>query len=160
RPSASDERYPSLEDVVSEHAHGRLLCGAHDSSRLDDDGARPVTDADVVVIGAGVIGLACAAELARRGHDVVVIERHEGPARETSARNSGVVHAGIYDAPGSLKARACVEGRALLEARCARDGVPFRRVGKLIVATDPREVPVLEALLARGLENGAALSLI
>lgn len=118
-------------------------------------------DSDVAIVGAGAVGLACAAVLARRGLSVVVVERHEGPARETTGHNSGVVHAGLYYAPGSLQARACVRGRELLYARCARDGVPHRRTGKIVVATTGAEVAVLETLLARGRDNGAgALELI
>lgn len=112
-------------------------------------------DTDVAIVGAGAVGLACAAALARRGRDVVVIERHEGPARETTGRNSGVIHAGLYYEPGSRMARACVRGRELLYARCRREGIPHRRTGKLVVAVSEDEVPVLEALLARGRENGA-----
>ncbi|HEY8430464.1 MAG TPA: NAD(P)/FAD-dependent oxidoreductase [Sandaracinaceae bacterium] len=112
-------------------------------------------DTDVAIVGAGVVGLACAAVLARRGFGVVVIERHDGPARETSSRNSGVVHAGLYYEPGSRKARTCVRGRELTYARCARDGIPHRKTGKLIVATRDDEIPVLESLLARGRDNGA-----
>ena len=112
-------------------------------------------DVDVAIIGAGCVGLACAAELARSGHEVVVIERHEGPGRETTSRNSGVVHAGLYYEPGSLKALTCVEGRELLYARCRRDGIDHRKTGKLVVATDDAEVVVLEAIFARGRANGA-----
>lgn len=112
-------------------------------------------DVDVAILGAGCVGLACAAELARAGREVVVIERHEGPGRETTSRNSGVIHAGLYYATGSLKAETCVEGRALLYARCRRDGVDHRRTGKLVVATDAAEVAVLEAILKRGRDNGA-----
>lgn len=118
-------------------------------------------DTDVAVVGAGAVGLACAAVLARRGRDVVVVERHEGPARETTGRNSGVIHAGLYYEPGSRMARASVRGRELLYARCLREGIPHRRTGKLVVATSEDEVRVLEALLARGRENGAgALELL
>jgi L-2-hydroxyglutarate oxidase LhgO len=112
-------------------------------------------DVDVAIVGAGAVGLACAAELARAGREVVVLERHEGPARETSSRNSGVIHSGIYYPTGSLKARSCVEGRELLYARCARDAVPHRKTGKLIVATTEDEIPVIEGLRSRGLDNGA-----
>jgi L-2-hydroxyglutarate oxidase LhgO len=118
-------------------------------------------DVDVAVIGAGVVGLACAAALARAGHEVLLIERHEGPARETTSRSSGVIHAGIYYAPGSLKAETCVEGRRLLYERCARERLPHRRTGKLIVAADAVEAERLEALYARGVRNGAgALELL
>lgn len=115
-------------------------------------------DTEIAIIGGGVVGLACAA---LAGPDAVLIERHEGPARETSARSSGVVHAGLYYTPGSLKAELCVEGRELLYARCARDGVAVRKTGKLVVAADDGEVTALEALYARGIANGAgALELI
>lgn len=117
-------------------------------------------DVDIVVIGAGAVGLACAAELGRRGRRVIVIERHGGPVRETSSRNSGVIHAGLYYPTGSLKARTCVEGRELLYARCARDGVDHRQTGKLIVATTDAEVATLERLHATGTANGVALTLL
>ncbi len=112
-------------------------------------------DVDVVVIGAGAVGLACALELGRVGQRVVVVERNGAIGLETSSRNSGVIHAGIYDPPGFAKARLCVEGRALLYARCARDAIPHRRTGKLIVAHDDADVAILESLLARGRDNGA-----
>ena len=102
-------------------------------------------DTDVVVIGAGVVGLACAAALARAGHGVVILERHAAIAQETTTRNSEVIHAGIYYPEGSLKARLCVEGRTLLYERCEKQGIPHRRIGKLIVATCDAEVETLEA---------------
>lgn len=109
----------------------------------------------MVVIGAGVVGLAVAAELASRGHEVVVVERHDRIAAETSSRNSQVIHAGIYYAEGSLKAELCAEGRELTYERCARLRIPHRQTGKLIVATAPEELPALEALAARATRNGA-----
>jgi L-2-hydroxyglutarate oxidase LhgO len=112
------------------------------------------TEFEIVVIGAGVVGLACAAELARR-HRVLVLERHPDAGRETSSRNSEVVHAGLYYPVGSLKAICCVEGRATLYARCAELGIPHRRVGKFVVATRDAEIPVLERLQASGHANGA-----
>jgi L-2-hydroxyglutarate oxidase LhgO len=108
----------------------------------------------VVVVGGGVVGLAAAAALARAGRPVVLLEREAGLARGITSRNSQVVHAGLYYAPGSEKARACVRGRELLYERCARLGVPHRAVGKLVVAAGDAELPALEALLARGRENG------
>jgi L-2-hydroxyglutarate oxidase LhgO len=101
------------------------------------------------------VGLACAAALAKRGRRVVVLERHGGLAFETTSRNSGVIHAGIYYPAGSSKARLCVEGRELLYERCARERIPHRQFGKLIVATDDAELRVLEDLRARGTANGA-----
>ncbi len=112
-------------------------------------------EVDVAVVGAGIVGLAAAAALARRGRTVLVLERREAIARETTSRNSEVVHAGLYYPPGSLKAVLCRLGRDALYARCERLGIPHRRVGKLVVATCDAEVAVLEGLLRRGAENGA-----
>lgn len=110
---------------------------------------------DVLVIGAGVVGLACAAALARAGRSVVVVERQRGIARETSSRNSQVLHAGLYYPTSSWKARLCVAGRDALYERCARLGIPHRRIGKLVVATAPGEVAALERFAALGAANGA-----
>lgn len=110
---------------------------------------------DVVVVGAGVVGLATAAALARAGRSVVVLERHEAIARETTSRNSEVVHAGLYYPPGSLKARFCVEGRERLYERCVRLGIPHRALGKLVVATREAELETVERLLETGRRNGA-----
>jgi L-2-hydroxyglutarate oxidase LhgO len=115
----------------------------------------PRSETDVVVIGAGVLGLAAAAALARHGRSVVVLERHDGFARETTSRNSEVIHAGIYYPPGSLKARLCVAGREAIYARCAGQGIPHRRLGKIIVATQEAEISALERYLQTGSENGA-----
>jgi L-2-hydroxyglutarate oxidase LhgO len=110
---------------------------------------------ELAIVGGGIVGMACAARLARSGHDVVVIERHAQFGQECSSRNSGVIHAGIYYEPASLKALTCVEGRDRLYARCARENLPHRKCGKLVVATDPAERAQLEALCARGLTNHA-----
>jgi L-2-hydroxyglutarate oxidase LhgO len=101
------------------------------------------------------VGLAAAAALARRGRSVVVLERNAAIARETTSRNSEVVHAGLYYPPGSLKARLCVEGREALYARCERLGIPHRRLGKIVVATRESEVEALERIERTGTENGA-----
>jgi L-2-hydroxyglutarate oxidase LhgO len=118
-------------------------------------------EADGIVIGAGVVGLAAAAALARRHHSVLVLERRGGVGQEISSRNSEVIHAGLYYPPGSLKARTCVEGRERLYKRCSEYRIPHRRTGKLLVATSPEELDGLGALLERALANGAgALELL
>lgn len=114
-----------------------------------------MNDFDVAVIGGGVVGLGCAAKLARQGRSVVLLERHARPGQETSSRNSGVIHAGLYYPPGSLKALTCVEGRERLYERCRSHGIGHRKTGKLLVATAPEEEPKLAAILARAIENGA-----
>lgn len=103
-------------------------------------------DFDVAVIGAGVIGLAVARALAIAGASVLIIERAAHVGTEISSRNSEVIHAGIYYSPGSLKARLCMAGKDLLYAFCAQHGVPHRRCGKLIVATDDSQIAGLEAI--------------
>ena len=112
-------------------------------------------DADVLIIGAGVVGLACGAELARRGRRVLVVERHDAPGREVSSRNSEVIHAGLYYPAGSLKAICCVEGRTLLYERCVTLRLPHQRCGKIVIARSSSEETELEALAARARENGA-----
>lgn len=109
---------------------------------------------DCVVVGAGVVGLAIARALAMAGREVVALERNGAIGTETSARNSGVIHAGIYYPTGSLKARLCVAGKERLYTYCAEHGVPHERIGKLIVATADDQIPALEALARKADENG------
>jgi L-2-hydroxyglutarate oxidase LhgO len=109
---------------------------------------------DCVVVGAGVVGLAVARALARAGREVVVLEREGLIGSGTSSRNSEVIHAGIYYPQGSAKARLCLKGREMLYAYCAARGVPHRRLGKIIVATDPEQAPALEAVAAAAALNG------
>jgi len=111
---------------------------------------------DVVIIGAGVIGLAVAAELSNHFESIVLLERHESFGKETSSRNSEVIHAGIYYPTDSLKARLCVGGAPLLYDFCGAHSIAHRRVGKLIVAASESEVPELVALHRKGLQNGAS----
>jgi len=109
---------------------------------------------DSVVIGAGVVGLAVARALAERGQETLLLETERSIGCGTSSRNSEVIHAGLYYEPGSLKAELCVRGRALLYDFCASHGVPHRRCGKFIVATDAAQAESLERLLAIGQRNG------
>jgi len=109
---------------------------------------------DAVVIGAGVIGLAAARALALAGREVIVVERTETIGSGTSSRNSEVIHGGLYYATGSLKARACVEGRRRLYGYLDRAKVAHRRCGKLVVATAAAQVPALDALADRARANG------
>ncbi|MCX8999275.1 NAD(P)/FAD-dependent oxidoreductase [Rhizobiaceae bacterium BDR2-2] len=113
-----------------------------------------MADIDAVVIGAGVVGLATARELAARGFSTVILEAAGAIGTGTSSRNSEVIHAGLYYPKDSLKARLCVEGRHRLYSFCESHGVPHRRCGKLIVATIPEEIAALEGLLAKGKANG------
>jgi L-2-hydroxyglutarate oxidase LhgO len=109
---------------------------------------------DAVVVGAGVVGLACARELAGRGLETLVLEADAGIGNGTSSRNSEDIHAGLYDAPGSLKATLCVAGRRALYPYCESRGVGHRRCGKLIVASSPAQVELLRAIERRALGNG------
>jgi len=108
----------------------------------------------VTVIGAGVIGLAIAAEVSKRFDGVVVLERHERYGQETSSRNSEVIHSGIYYPEGSLKTRLCIEGAERLYELCSAHAIPHKRLGKLIIATEESELPAIEKLYAQGLRNG------
>ncbi|MFW0754160.1 NAD(P)/FAD-dependent oxidoreductase [Pseudomonas sp. H11T01] len=111
-------------------------------------------DIECVVVGAGVVGLAVARALAKAGREVIVVEAGEGIGVGISSRNSEVIHAGIYYPTGSLKARLCVEGKQRLYAFCDERGVDYRRLGKLIVATDDSQRESLQALFDRGRRNG------
>jgi L-2-hydroxyglutarate oxidase LhgO len=113
-----------------------------------------VDEVEVVVIGAGVIGLAVARALALAGHEVIVLERAYTIGFETSSRNSEVIHGGLYYPKDSLKARSCVEGRERLYAYCREHGVPHSQLGKLIVATCEEEIPGVEKIEAAACANG------
>ncbi|MFM7008910.1 MAG: NAD(P)/FAD-dependent oxidoreductase [Betaproteobacteria bacterium] len=112
------------------------------------------TDIDCIVVGAGVVGLAIARALAQSGREVMVVEAAEGIGTGTSARNSEVIHAGIYYPAGSLKAKLCVQGRHMLYAYCAEKGVSHKRIGKLIVATSEEEIAKLDDILSKARVNG------
>jgi L-2-hydroxyglutarate oxidase LhgO len=116
---------------------------------------------NVLVVGAGVVGLAIARTLAMRGHGVIVAERTGGIGNGVSSRNSEVIHGGMYYPGNSLRARYCVEGRRMLYAFCESHGVPHRKCGKLIVATNDLEQAKIEGIHQQGVSNGVeGLSLI
>jgi L-2-hydroxyglutarate oxidase LhgO len=110
--------------------------------------------ANILIIGGGVIGCAIAHAVSPKFQDVFLVEQHPRPGMATSSRNSGVIHSGIYYPKNSLKARHCVDGNRLMYAFCARHNVPHRRTGKIVVAADAHEEPELAALLKRGSDNG------
>ncbi len=109
--------------------------------------------AGCVIAGAGVVGLAVARAMAQAGRDVLVLESADGFGQGISSRSSEVLHAGIYYAPGSLRARFCAPGRRALTAYAEAHGVPWRRCGKLLVATEAAELPKLEFFASRAEEN-------
>ena len=109
---------------------------------------------DVIIIGAGVVGLAIAQKLARRGRKLAVLEKNDRSGQETSSRNSEVIHAGIYYPRDFLKSRLCVEGNRLLYAWCREHKVPHAAIGKLIVATTEEEASSLETIRSGAEQNG------
>jgi len=111
-------------------------------------------DADITIIGAGVIGLAIAQKISENHRNVFLVERHPTFGQETSSRNSEVIHAGIYYTLNSLKAKFCIEGNKLLYDYCEKYNIPFKNCGKLIVATSNEEIPVIEGIRQRAIENG------
>lgn len=111
---------------------------------------------DVAVVGGGLVGLATARALAEAGRRVLVLEAEERLAAHQSGHNSGVIHSGLYYKPGSLKARLCVAGAAEVYRLCGEEGIAHERCGKLVVATDPAELPRLDELERRGRANGLA----
>jgi len=111
-------------------------------------------DAEITIIGAGVIGLAIAEKITAERRNVFVIEKHPTFGQETSSRNSEVIHAGIYYTKDSLKARLCVEGKKLLYDYCKKNDVPFNNCGKLIVATSDDEISIIEGIRQTAVKNG------
>ncbi len=111
-------------------------------------------DVQTIIIGAGVIGLSIARELAMAGHEVVILEAASRYGEGISSRSSEVIHAGLYYPPGSLKARLCLRGRKMLYAYCRERGIDHRRTGKLVTATAADQIPRLRAIAGRATENG------
>lgn len=117
---------------------------------------------DFIVIGGGILGLATARELQQRypGKRVLVLEKEAGPARHQTGHNSGVIHAGVYYKPGSLKARFCKEGNIATKAFCREYGIPFDECGKLLVATNAIELERMQALIGRCAENALPIEVL
>jgi len=113
-----------------------------------------VEKTDILIIGAGVIGLAVAKELSFNRKDIVIVEKNKSFGQETSSRNSEVIHGGMYYPSGTLKAELCINGRHLLYQLCNEKKIPHKKIGKLIIATDKDELSALEAILAQGKSNG------
>jgi L-2-hydroxyglutarate oxidase LhgO len=109
---------------------------------------------DITIVGAGVVGLAVAAELSKAHEDIFIIEKNLSFGEETSSRNSEVIHAGIYYPGDSLKTRTCIEGRKLLYEFCAQNNIAHKKIGKLIVAIDKNETGDLQRLFKNGIDNG------
>ncbi|OJV83412.1 MAG: hydroxyglutarate oxidase [Cellulomonas sp. 73-92] len=114
----------------------------------------------VVVVGAGIVGLATAARLVRQGERVTVLEKEAGPARHQTGRNSGVIHSGLYYAPGSLKARMAAAGQRSMTVFARERGVDVQITGKLVVATTAEQVPQLHRLADRAAANGVSATLV
>jgi L-2-hydroxyglutarate oxidase LhgO len=111
-------------------------------------------DAEITIIGAGIVGLAIAERFSSSYNNVFLIEKHSSFGQETSSRNSEVIHAGIYYPKGSLKSSLCLEGKTLLYNYCMKYEIPFNNCGKLIVATTQKEVPVIEEISRNAMNNG------
>ncbi len=112
---------------------------------------------DITIIGAGVIGLAVASEVSSPSRRVIILEKNDSFGEESSSRNSEVIHAGLYYPKGSLKARACLEGRRMLYDLCPRNNIGCRKIGKIIVAVDERECEWLEDVYATAAGNGVEM---
>ena len=119
-----------------------------------------MADASVTIIGAGVVGLATAAELSQDYSPIYILERNEKYGQETSSRNSEVIHAGIYYTHNSLKARLCVEGKGLIYELCSAHNIPHKRITKIITATNQEELTRLEELYHHGIGNCVELQMI
>jgi len=109
---------------------------------------------NIVVIGGGVVGLTVAAELSKKHEGVFLFEKNEKFGQEISSHNSGVIHSGIHYPPSSIKAKLCVKANPMLYDLCEKNGIPYKKLGKLTVATDDEEIKELEHLMRQGQQNG------
>ena len=117
--------------------------------------------AEVLIVGGGIIGLTIARELIHKGYkNIVIIDKEKNLAKHASGRNSGVLHAGIYYSPDSLKARSCLNGNFLMRTYCKEKGLPILESGKVIVTRGEKEIPTLEELYRRALANGAKVDMV
>ena len=120
-----------------------------------------MTTATILICGAGIVGLTVARDLVAAGYDdILIIDKEPEAGRHASGRNSGVLHAGIYYAPGSLRAQSCLEGNHRMKRYCEERGLPLIKTGKVIVARDETELPTLRELYSRATQNGAKVELI
>lgn len=119
-----------------------------------DASKKEMMDANITIIGAGVVGLAIAEKVSEDRKNVFLIEKHTSFGQETSSRNSEVIHAGIYYTKDSLKARLCIEGKWLLYNYCKKFDVPYNNCGKLIVATSVEEIAIIEGIMQTAIKNG------
>jgi len=120
-----------------------------------------IRPADFLICGGGIIGLTIARELVLRGHEnIVIIEKEDAPGMHASGRNSGVLHSGIYYTPESLKARVCLTGNLLMKDYCREKNLPLLEKGKVVVASDDKQVETLREIYKRALKNGALVELI
>lgn len=120
-----------------------------------------ITHAETVICGAGIVGLTLARELLARGHqDILIIDKEPQPGRHASGRNSGVLHAGIYYAPGTSRARTCMEGNRRMKAYCREKKLPLKETGKVIVTRSRAELDTLLELYRRATANGADVALV
>lgn len=115
---------------------------------------------DITIVGAGVVGLAIASQVANEDRDIYVLEKNETFGQEASSRNSEVIHAGIYYPKDSLKAKMCLEGNTLLYDLCQKHGIGYKRIEKIIVATNDAEAEELQKLYNRGKDNGVELEML
>lgn len=117
--------------------------------------------ASILICGAGIVGLTLARDLLAAGHgDILIIDKEPEAGRHASGRNSGVLHAGIYYAPGSLRAQSCLAGNLRMKQYCEERGLPLLKTGKVIVARDESELPTLRELYSRATQNGAKVELV